>query len=238
MIEEKYGIIYIIKNKVNNKLYIGQTIEKRGFKGRYKFKGEGIERVYNEYQYCKLHDKNYNEHLLKSINKYGFEAFEIIEEFDVAYSKEELDKLEDMYIKIYETINSDYGYNNKYGGSFGKHTNKTKQKISEATKGENNPMYGREGKLNPFFGRKHSEETIENIRNKKLGGNNPTAKAVYCIELNDIRLSMKEWADELNLIVSHISRVCRGIRKTTGGYHFRYATEEEIKEYKIKHGIY
>ena len=53
-------------------------------------------------------------------------------------------------------------------------------------------MYGREGKLNPFFGRKHSEETIENIRNKKLGGNNPTAKAVYCIELNDIRLSMKE----------------------------------------------
>ena len=99
-------------------------------------------------------------------------------------------------------------------------------------------MYGREGKLNPFFGRKHSEETIENIRNKKLGGNNPTAKAVYCIELNDIRLSMKEWADELNLIVSHISRVCRGIRKTTGGYHFRYATEEEIKEYKIKHGIY
>ena len=99
MIKEKYGIIYIIKNKINNKLYIGQTIEKRGFKGRYKFKGEGIERVYNEYQYCKLHDKNYNEHLLKSINKYGFEAFEIIEEFDVAYSKEELDKLEDMYIK-------------------------------------------------------------------------------------------------------------------------------------------
>ena len=35
---KQYGIIYLIRNKINNKCYIGQTINKRGFKGRYYFK--------------------------------------------------------------------------------------------------------------------------------------------------------------------------------------------------------
>ena len=42
-----YGIIYKIKNKENNKYYIGQTTSDMGFKGRYRYSGEGIERVYN-----------------------------------------------------------------------------------------------------------------------------------------------------------------------------------------------
>ena len=31
--KEIYGIIYIIRNKINNKLYIGQTAEKKVFMG-------------------------------------------------------------------------------------------------------------------------------------------------------------------------------------------------------------
>lgn len=278
-IKEKYGIIYIIKNKINNKLYIGQTTNKKGFKGRYHKKGEGIERVYESHLYEKEHNKSYNEHLLNSIEKYGFNAFEIIEEFDVAYSKEELDKLEDMYIKIYNTIDGDCGYNNKYGGSNGIHTQETKiklseinkgrtvseetrqklreafkgdksfwwgkkhtteelNKMSEALRGENNPMYGMKGELNPFFGKHHTEETKDKIRKKNSGSNSSNAKAIYCYEFNEIRLTIKEWAEELNLIPALISRVCKGKRKSTGGYHFRYATEEEIKEYKSKYGVH
>ena len=56
--KEVYGIIYVIRNKVNNKLYIGQTTNKKGFNGRYHFKGEGIEKVYNFNKYSK--DKNKN----------------------------------------------------------------------------------------------------------------------------------------------------------------------------------
>jgi hypothetical protein len=38
-------------------------------------------------------------------------------------------------------------------------TDDYRKKISERLKGENNPMFGKFGKLNPFFGKKHTEET-------------------------------------------------------------------------------
>ena len=46
---EVYGVIYKIKNLINKKVYIGQTTQKGGFNSRYKYNGEGIERVYNHY---------------------------------------------------------------------------------------------------------------------------------------------------------------------------------------------
>lgn len=44
-----YGIIYLIKNTINNKIYVGQTTQKGGFKERYQSLGDGVERVYNFY---------------------------------------------------------------------------------------------------------------------------------------------------------------------------------------------
>lgn len=114
----KYGIIYKIINKINGKIYIGQTTEKRGFRGRYYCSGEGIERVYNYYISRKKNNDKYNEHLLNAIEKYGFEAFEVIEEFDIAYSEEELNELEKKYIKEFNSIEN--GYNHREGGDNGK----------------------------------------------------------------------------------------------------------------------
>ena len=68
----------------------------------------------------------------------------------------------------------------------------------------------------------------------KKGENHPKAKAVYCYEKNEIRLTVKEWAEELCLDETCISNCCGGRYKSTGGYHFRYASEEEIEEYKQK----
>ena len=323
--KEVYGIIYIIKNKVNNKIYVGQTSSKKGFKGRYPCGGEGIERVFKCHKRNRDNNRTYNEHLLRSIEKYGFDAFEVDEEFDVAYSKEELDKLEDMYIKVYDCMNSDNGYNNKEGGSHGKYSKESKEKMSENKKGENNPMYGKclteehkrklresrkgvkltkehieqlikskkgkplsqehrdkiskanTGENNGFYGKHHTEETRQKMseakkgennpwygksisqeqkkkiseankgkpksqetkmkiseakKGKKTYGENPRAKAVYCYEFNEIRLTAKEWAEELKLNRQNISACCTGRYKSTGGYHFRYATEEEIEKYK------
>lgn len=56
-----YGQIYAIKNKINNKVYIGQTIRK-----------SVLER------YCGSISNTHNVHLKNSINKYGEENFEII----------------------------------------------------------------------------------------------------------------------------------------------------------------
>ena len=213
---EVYGTIYLIRNKVNGKCYIGQTIN--GFDGRYNYSGEGIERVHNYHKSWKEHNRSYNKHLLSSIEKHGFEAFEVNECLDYAFSLEELNIKEKVYIQLYNSFKN--GYNETLGGE-GKEgcstSEETKTKMSEANKG------------------KHlSDETKQKMSEAKKGENHPKAKAVYCYEKNEIRLTVKEWAEELCLDKTCISNCCGGRYKSTGGYHFRYASEEEIEEYKQK----
>ena len=291
---EVYGIIYLIRNKVSGKCYVGQTQEEKGFDYRYYYSGEGIERVYNYHKSLREHNRSYNEHLLRSIEKYGFKAFEVIKYLDYAFSLEELNIKEKVYIQLYNSLKN--GYNETLGGEgtegrphseetrkkiseankgdnhpmYGKyHTEETKQKMSKIKKGENNPMHGihhseevkqkiregnkgkhlsneakqkiseaKKGENNPMYGNHHSEEAKQKIsearKGKYVGGNHPRAKAVYCYELDEIRLCAKEWAKELCLYGTSITCCCKRKKKSTGGYHFRYATEEEIEEYKNK----
>ena len=291
---EVYGIIYLIKNKVNGKCYVGQTQKEKGFDYRYYCSGEGIERVYNYHKSLREHNRSYNEHLLRSIEKYGFKAFEVIKYLDYAFSLKELNIKEKVYIQLYDSFKN--GYNETLGGEgtegrphseetrqkiseankgdnhpmYGKyHTEETKQKMSKIKKGENNPMHGnhhseevkqkiregnkgkhlsneakqkiseaKKGENNPMYGNHHSEEAKQKIsearKGKYIGENHPRAKAVYCYELDEIRLCAKEWAKELCLYGTSITCCCKGRQKSTGGYHFRYATEEEIEEYKNK----
>ena len=121
-----YGIIYMVRNKVNNKIYFGQTT--RSFKERY----EGSIR------------NTKNKHLRNAIEKYGLDNFEIVEEFDVAFSKEELDELEKLYIGMYDTTNSEFGYNKMSGGYNGKPNDEVRKILSERQKGELNWNYGKE----------------------------------------------------------------------------------------------
>jgi hypothetical protein len=46
-------------------------------------------------------------------------------------------------------------------------TYEVRKKMSERVKGENNPMYGKFGNLNPFFGKCHSEETKKKMSENK-----------------------------------------------------------------------
>lgn len=92
--------IYMIENKINNKIYIGQSknIEKR--------LKEHIKKLNRN-----IHE---NEHLNKSWLKYGEFSFnfKIIEECDI----EGIDEREIHYINFYNTIDKKYGYNLKVGG--------------------------------------------------------------------------------------------------------------------------
>ena len=121
-----YGIIYKITNIVNNKSYIGITTNKRGFKGRYYHKGNGIERVYKYHKIQKENGKYYNSHLLRSIEKYGFGSFEVFEVLDTAISKEELCNKEIYYIQLFDSFNN--GYNKTLGGETGCGENQPKGK--------------------------------------------------------------------------------------------------------------
>ena len=159
-----YGIIYLIINKVNNKCYVGQTTNEKGFNGRYNRGGVGIEKVYNFHKTNKNRNKSFNLHLLSAIEKYGFEAFEVKECIDVAFSREELNIKEKVYIQLYDSFKN--GYNNTLGGEGCTGmvvSEETKRKLSIAFSGENNPMYGMCGELSPCWGRHLSKETKQKI---------------------------------------------------------------------------
>ena len=93
--------------------------------------------------------------------------------------------------------------------------------------GEKNPMYH---KHPIWYGRHLSEEHKRKISETKKGKLNKYTKTLckkidqYDKEGNFIKMwnSIASIEKELNLKGTHISRVCRGKRKTTGGYIFKY----------------
>lgn len=109
----KEYIIYIHINKINKKVYVGQTCQSPQ---RRWLNGEG-------YQHC---SKFYN-----AIKKYGWDNFEhiILEE---KLTLEQANNKEKYYIKFYNSIEN--GYNIREGGSNGHLTKEHKQKISKSNK--------------------------------------------------------------------------------------------------------
>lgn len=112
-----YGIIYLVRNKINGKCYIGQTVKKNGFRDRY---GVGNGRTMIE-SFYKAHKKNNSSSdiILEDMEKYGLDAFEVDECIDYAFSKIELDIKERTYISIYKSMISN-SYNNYYVGGYNK----------------------------------------------------------------------------------------------------------------------
>ncbi len=134
---EIYGVIYKITNIKNKKVYIGQTIQ--SFDRRYSYSSEkDIEKVYKTHIGHKKCNSNYNTHLVRSIEKYGFDNFDVDKEFDVAYSKDELDKKEKYWIDFYKSTEPEYGYNKKTGGANGIPSAETLNKMRESMLGHPN----------------------------------------------------------------------------------------------------
>lgn len=151
-----YGIIYEIKNLINNKRYIGQTILR--LKKRSKWQKES---VCNNYKHTP--------HLINSINKYGFINFKR-NILDFGKNQEELNEKEFFYIKKYNTLNRDFGYNIRDGGNNGKLSEETKRKMSNSRSlyHKNNPNIIK-GKNNGMYGKNHSKETKEKMSKIRKG---------------------------------------------------------------------
>lgn len=242
---EVYGVIYKIRNKINNKLYIGQTTRDTGFNGRYETSGYGIERVYNYHLQQKKYGYGYNDHLLRSIEKYGFLNFEVDEIFDVAYSEDELNKLEYMYIKIYNLTNKNFGYNKKDGGdNYCKTTNttiKTNKKLCKPVYCKTfNTSFESQAEASRYYGicdrliqnrMKNNKPVLINgletewryIDNKKSF---TTQKAILC--LNDMKIYCKQnQAEEYyNISVSTMNNRCNGkFKNIKDGLFFMYVND-------------
>lgn len=158
-------IIYMHKNKINGKIYIGQTCK------------SPEERWGTNGAKYKCQPKFYID-----IEKYGWDNFEhIILEKNL--TQKEANEKEKYYISKYNSRNENYGYNILPGGSnlsgennpmFGKHhSDETKQKISFAAahrSEETKQKMSESAKLRvirdgaPFQGKHLSEEAKEKLR--------------------------------------------------------------------------
>ena len=227
--------IYCIENTKSNKKYIGQSVN--------------IEDRWRKH-ISELNNKtHHNDHLQNAWNKYGEDCFKfyVLEYCDIS----DLDEKERYYIGLYNTTDRDSGYNLQSGGQVSNsHSDETKKKISESNKKayQNkelrkvrsndalkqwaNPEIKEKimGQNNGMYGKHHSEETRRKMSEKKKGKPSPKRLLipVLCIELNKIFDCAATAAKEFNVQSGSILGVCRGDRKTCGGYHWKFLLENNI----------
>ena len=221
---------YMHTNKINNKVYVGQTCktppEKRWANG-VGYRGSSY--FYN------------------AIQKYGWDNFEHII-FADNLSQQEACATERLLIALYQTNDSNYGYNLSSGGEkasvgvcrsqefknnlsklkTGTHISKEAiEKIKRAKTGKkltSEEKAARKEKMkqyhNPFLGKEHTNDAKQKMSETKsgkyLGHNNANARAYYCIELNEIFISARDVYEKYGISSSHICSCCNGSRKSCG----------------------
>lgn len=112
--------IYCIRNKINDKRYIGRSLE--------------MQRRWEMHRKELNSNTHKNDYLQNAWNKYGEDNFEF--EILELCEADRLDELEIHYIKKYGTFNNkEKGYNLQSGGNFSKASESTRKKISESNKG-------------------------------------------------------------------------------------------------------
>lgn len=186
-------IVYKITNKINNKVYIGQT--KRSLRVRI------TAHVYS------ANVKKSQLRLHKAIRKYGIDNF-TWDTIKVCDSLEELNKCEIEQINRHNSFAR--GYNMTKGGlsPLGyKHSRKVKNKMAE--------------RIGPMNGQKHTiEAKIQNAISN--GGGRPFVVCDRCNNPVWYGVILSQCAKDLNLSVGNISECLRGKRKQHKGYTFEY----------------
>jgi len=145
------GCIYKIKNLINGKVYIGQTIltpHKRYLKHKSLLKN----------------NKHFNNYLQNSWNKHGEEnfSFTIIEKTD---DINVLNELEKKYIKLF----GKNCYNIEKGGKNARPSQNTREKISKAKRGVKHTKEARKKMSKAHIGTKPSKKTREKISKARTG---------------------------------------------------------------------
>lgn len=198
--------VYIHKNKVNGKVYIGQTCQKPS--RRWGINGSGYK----------------GQPFYAAIQKYGWNNFEHII-LKQNLSLEEANLWEKYYIKKYNSSNSNFGYNCTLGGKSFKVSELTRKKMSEAHKGNKlSEEQKRKIKINNKgkHSFKHTLEAKNKIKEKHK-------RKVQCINTQKIFNSIQEACQWCGLKMTsqyNISRVCNGKRKTAGKHP---STQEALK---------
>jgi group I intron endonuclease len=222
--------IYIIKNVINNKVYIGSAIN--------------ISKRFSVHKSRLNRNDHHSKHLQNAWNKYGSENFT----FDILEIIEEnrLIEMEQIWMNFFVSYDDEFGYNicKVAGSAIGtKRTEESKIKMSKArvgkepwNKGKEN-IYSEESKNKMrkakigkkwMVGKKASIESKNKMRNAKLGkkasmetkikmsksrtGKQKSGRALVNSK-GDIFNSIKEAAKAYNYSTSYLYKMMQGFKK-------------------------
>lgn len=238
------GYIYSIKNILNNKQYIGQTIHLK-------------KRIVQHFSNAK--NMSNTSPLYNSIRKNKKDNFKVkvLEEIKCDLQEDlwkRLNETEKYYIKKYNSVKNGYNLTEGGEGIKGyKYTIEHRQKISKHFKNlwkkgickkhtpwnkgiklkDNQKNMNQDkkflfkGKNNPFYNKKHTKNSKDKIsmsrRNKLKGKENPAARKVKNLDTGKIFDTIREAGIFYNIKSSfNISSVCNKKLKTCGGFHWKY----------------
>jgi group I intron endonuclease len=238
-------IYYVYRHTApNGKVYIGITSQnpKQRFKGG--------------------HGYWHNKYFSRAISLYGWDNIKH-DILKTGLTREQAIVTEKALIAEYDSANYRNGYNLMTGGDgVGRHTQETIEYLRKINTGRfwteehrelhRQKMTGhtlsaesrekisqkRMGKMNPFYGKKHTEETKRKIREnapRPLGEKSVNAKGVIQYDTGGNKINaygaISTAAKENNIPNPYnISACCRGKLKTAYGYVWRYADETILNE--------
>lgn len=232
----KYSGIYKITNKLNGKIYVGESVN--------------IYLRWNEHR-CRLRN-NYNdsEHLQNAWNKYGEEnfEFEVIEKCKI----EELKKREHYWVNLLKSNDRKKGYNIKLTNDEDKYliSDETRLKISIANKGRIHSLernkkislskinikrdsltknkisktlkekYKNNNIINPMNGKNQSKETKQKISEKAKNRIRKSRNNLIVLDINNQeieKLSLKDGINKYGTIIYYLIKN----NKSKNGYFFK-----------------
>lgn len=222
------GYIYIIKNKINNKVYIGKT--KRSVEIRWKQHINSINRKSMQ-----------NIHLYRAMNKYGVDKFYVETLKHITSNSEEnltkkLNVLEKRYIKKYDSFKN--GYNSTLGGDggFGRIiSEEERKKLSELKIGKPHSKEHVKKSALGHKGLKMSKETKAKIKSAHV-----TPILQYSLDGTFIKEweSIKSATDTIGLkSTSSIQQCLSGKSKQSGGYVWKYKLQSAPKQKSQKRPV-
>lgn len=215
--EHRVPAIYRITNLVNGKIYVGQTVD-----------------FYNRYHKHKnsVRDNSAGGRaIVAAFRKYGFEKFkfEILESPAIG----ELTEREQFWIDSLCACKKEIGYNlaPAAGSCLGvKHSKETREKVSRASSGRKHSEQTKRLMSQIHKGKRLTEEHRKRISQVQLGrrNENKAGKSVEQICMNSgatiaVFRSASAAHKQVGGGVANILYVCKGRRKSAGGYMWRFS---------------
>ena len=242
------GYIYKIYNDVNDKVYIGQTIQ------------TVYDRFLNHISCTR--NENYNTYIYNAMRKYGIDNFHVqelvkIQNGSLENLQIELDQVEMLYVQLYKSMSKQNGYNLDAGG---RSCSKFKKEVCKYDF-EGNFLCSYESIADAARCMGCAETPIANVckgitihscgfiwrfkgddfykypitkkkKEKKIDSHGYLTKQVNCYSLDDIFVctynSLEEAKNAVNLKNSYnITNVCQKRRNHAGGFKWFYVDDPD-----------